>query len=690
MKKKYIYLVFAILVSGISSCDDFLDEAPKSNMAPEVYFENESQLLAYTDDLYPKILPGSATNSYGFYAQDAGTDNQIEKNAPNHFDEGMWKVPANDDSNNPNWSFEKIYRLNYFLVNVMPKFGNDLSGTANTIVGNLANIKHYIGEIYFLRAFEYFNRYQKFGDFPIIREPLNENPQVLTDASKRMPRNEVARFILSDLDNAINLMSDKNMATTRINKDAALLLKSRVALYEGTWLKYFKGTAFVPNGKDWGGKNKDYNANYQYPNGDIDAEIQFFLNEAMVASKEVADKYVSQLTQNTGVLQQDADESSNPYYNMFASDDLSGIPEVLLWREYVQDLIGNDVALAANQGNWNVGLTRGYVQNFLAKDGMPVYIYGTYADGDGVHYKGDKTIADVRYNRDPRLSIFLKEPGQKNILTESVKGLDLFYEEPYPDVITGSDQRGYSTGYALRKGGAFDTKYCIQNKGCVGIVIFRAAEALINYVEASYEKAFPDGGGNLDWDSDAMRYWDALRQRAGITGTINATVGATQMELEKENDWAAYSAGTLVDPILYNIRRERRCEFLSEGLRYMDLCRWRAMDQLKTKAYIPEGIHLWNTPMQDWYKDDNGVTTLIYGTGNANVSSPAETEYLRPYQRLATQRCYNGFVWHDAHYLYPIPVKQFLLTAPDGATIENSPIYQNPYWSTAADSPAER
>lgn len=112
-----------------------------------------------------------------------------------------------------------------------------------------------------------------------------------------MPRNEVARFILSDLDNAINLMSDKNMATTRINKDAALLLKSRVALYEGTWLKYFKGTAFVPNGKDWGGKNKDYNANYQYPNGDIDAEIQFFLNEAMVASKEVADKYVSQLTQ---------------------------------------------------------------------------------------------------------------------------------------------------------------------------------------------------------------------------------------------------------------------------------------------------------------------------------------------------------------------------------------------------------
>ncbi len=35
------------------------------------------------------------------------------------------------------------------------------------------------------------------------------------------------------------------MPTTRINADAAILLKSRVALFEGTWLKYFKNTAFL-------------------------------------------------------------------------------------------------------------------------------------------------------------------------------------------------------------------------------------------------------------------------------------------------------------------------------------------------------------------------------------------------------------------------------------------------------------
>jgi hypothetical protein len=43
-----------------------------------------------------------------------------------------------------------------------------------------------------------------------------------------------------------------------------------------------------------------------------------------------------------------------------------------------------------------------------------------------------------------------------------------------------------------------------------------------------------------------------------------------------------------------------------------------------------------------------------------------------------------------AHYLEPIMVKQFQLTAPDGQTVTDSLIYQNPYWKTEADTPAEQ
>ena len=228
--------------------------------------------------------------------------------------------------------------------------------------------------------------------------------EATTEASKRSPRNEVARFILSDPDKAATLMDGIDFATTRINRDLALLLKSRVALYEGTFLKYFKGTAFVPNGEGWPGKSKEYNANYEYPSGNIDNEIIFFLDEAMAASKEVAEKYKGQLTANTGMLQQAADDPENPYYNMFCDEDLSSYPEVLLWRQYTMNK-GNDIALAANMGNWGVGITRSFVQNFLMADGTPVYTHGTYADGDG-YYMGDQTIADVRTNRDSRLSLF--------------------------------------------------------------------------------------------------------------------------------------------------------------------------------------------------------------------------------------------------------------------------------------------
>ena len=680
MKTKHIFLsmLFASFGTFVVSCDDYLDLTPEANISPEVYFTNASQILAYTDNLYG-ILPSHGTgNTYGIYGSDATTDNQIEATAPNRFTSDFWKVPNTESDN---WNFDNIYKINFVLANVLPKFGDeaadgsDLSGTANTIGGDINEIKHYIGELFFLRASEYFKRYQLFGDYPIITQPLTDNKEVLTEASKRFPRNEVARFILNDLDKAITLLSAKSMATTRINTDAAILLKSRVALYEGTWLKYFKDTPFVPNGEGWPGKEKDYNANYQYPSGSIDAEIDYFLDIAMTTSKDIAERYKNRLTENTGLLQQAVDEPANPYYDMFAQEDLSNVPEVLLWRKYAYNLVMHNVNVCASWGNNGVGVTRSFVNNFLMADGTPVYTHGSYANGDG-YYMGDKTIHDVRQNRDSRLMIFLKEPGQHNILIENIIGETAQVEEPYPWITLTDGARRYVTGYALRKGGAFDQKFYSNSHGYTASVGYRATEALLNYMEASYER-----NGTLD--GTASEYWRIIRRRACVDEDFQKTITMTDMSKEAENDWGAYSGGNLIDATLYNIRRERRCEFIGDGLRYMDLCRWRAMDQLINHPYIPEGMHLWNTPMQSWYTD------LLYdGSDASNVSSPELSEYLRPYQKNSKQTCYDGFTWRMAHYLQPIMVKQFMITSPDNKTVEDSPIYQNPYWPIEADMPA--
>ena len=108
-----------------------------------------------------------------------------------------------------------------------------------------------------MRAYQYFNKLVSLGDFPIVTEVLPDETEVLKEESKRQPRNKVARFIIEDLDRAIELMSlTTDNGKNRLTKNVALLFKSRVALFEATWLKYHKGTDRVPGGPGWPGKRK--------------------------------------------------------------------------------------------------------------------------------------------------------------------------------------------------------------------------------------------------------------------------------------------------------------------------------------------------------------------------------------------------------------------------------------------------
>lgn len=127
---------------------------------------------------------------------------------------------------------------------------------AGTINGNTDHIRHYIGEMYFIRAYNYYSKLVALGDFPIITEVLPDDHETLTANSLRRPRNEVARFILQDLDKSIELMGESSPnGKNRLTRKAGLLFKSRVALFEGTWLKYHRNTDRVPGGPVARGRN---------------------------------------------------------------------------------------------------------------------------------------------------------------------------------------------------------------------------------------------------------------------------------------------------------------------------------------------------------------------------------------------------------------------------------------------------
>lgn len=665
--RKYIYILSLGLVScALISCNDDLDMSPESSITPENYLWEESQLAAYTVDRYGSL---SVDTEKGLFARDVATDIQAGRDVPGEFVPSEYKVALKDGD----WGFGEIYNINYFLNTVLPRY------KAGQLTGNDDMIRHYIGEMYFFRAYQYFDKLKALGDFPILTTTLPDTKEALTEASKRRPRTEVARFIIADLDSAALMMKDvaPDKGKNRLSKPIAQLLKSRVALREGTWLKYFKGTAFVPNGEGWPGASKDYNQGYQFQAGSIDAEIQWLLDQAIDAADAVASSIG--LTENSGILPQNASES-NPFVEMYGDIDLSGYDEVMLWKAFDKGLgVTHNVTVNASTSNVAIGVTRGMVNSFLMQNGLPYYATGS-------EYAGDESIGQVRTRRDQRATLFLKEPNQVNMWINLDQGSHGGIQEPFlPNITHGSAQFRYNTGYTSRKGVNPDKALCDNWGGYNGIIVFRSAEAYLNYIEAYYERH-----GNLN--DKAMTYWKALRRRAGVSEDIQKTIDATDMSIEAQFNWSAYSAGSLVDKTLYNIRRERVCEFMGEGYRKDDLKRWRAMDQLITKPFHIEGFKIWGDYYPARYAEaakTDATYDLIYGLENekANVSSPELSKYLRPYQIVKTL-AYDGYTWFKAHYLNPIAIQHFRITSDGTDGYTDSPIYQNPYWPLVADSPA--
>ena len=55
MKLKYLMCI--CIVCFFTSCDDFLDREPLSQITPDVYLNEESQLAAYAIYLYAGVIP---------------------------------------------------------------------------------------------------------------------------------------------------------------------------------------------------------------------------------------------------------------------------------------------------------------------------------------------------------------------------------------------------------------------------------------------------------------------------------------------------------------------------------------------------------------------------------------------------------------------------------------------------------
>ena len=96
----------------------------------------------------------------------------------------------------------------------------------------------YEGIAYFFRAYFYFQKVMRFGDVPYYDKVLESTDTEFLNKA-RDDRGFVMDKVMEDFDKAIEMIpATKDAYSARVTKWVALAMKSRAALFEGTWRKY--------------------------------------------------------------------------------------------------------------------------------------------------------------------------------------------------------------------------------------------------------------------------------------------------------------------------------------------------------------------------------------------------------------------------------------------------------------------
>lgn len=237
MKKKILY-IFGLSLSIITGCSDkFLEEVKNYNQYDESIFTNDVQTGWYIDRLYnyyfvnyrnPQLsIVGSYTDTRSRMTEEIGgtVGDLINSTKTLQFateaDAYYGTSVTGSNQNNP---YTRIRFANFLLEKI--------DGVGRALPESFRKTSK--GQMFFLRALQYYDLVRVYGGVPIITTVQNAS---FTDESIREPRaksSEVFAQIIKDLDSAaVNLPMIWEGSTTnygRLNAAGALAMKSRVLL----------------------------------------------------------------------------------------------------------------------------------------------------------------------------------------------------------------------------------------------------------------------------------------------------------------------------------------------------------------------------------------------------------------------------------------------------------------------------
>lgn len=404
-----------------------------------------------------------------------------------------------------------------------------------------------------------------------------------------------------------------NDGAQQINRDVVLGFMSRELLYFGTFLKYH---------------NIDQNLS------------KTLLEKSKWASEQLmGGKY----------------SIEDDYRRLFTSEDLSTNKEMIFYRQYVEAK-ATHCLLSYNNAEPQTGTNLKVVNTYLAADGLPIKqspVYD-YASDNGLRYYPEQYAG-----RDPRMAATLVDTLRINTLHDAYS----------------------TTGFVCWKflsyeANRVDLQY-VGSTCTTDAPIIRFGEILLNYAEAAHELGLFNQAA-ADASINKLRNRNIKKNNKGeflpklppmtISGANVLADGVVINDPDRD---------PTVDPILWEIRRERAVELLFEGFRKNDLKRWKKYEYLKTvegatpttqgigayidlSEYTPAELTKLKNSVHFYYPNPADETKgFIYNLYDAN-------------QR---RDWVPGNSYYERQYLNCVPLDQITIYKDKGFTLT-----QNPGW----------
>jgi hypothetical protein len=245
---------------------------------------------------------------------------------------------------------------------------------------------------------------------------------------------------------------------------------------------------------------------------------------------------------------------TSTFRDLFGSDNLASNKEVLMYRQY--DAAVNITHAIASYSNTTETQPQAanldLIKAFIARDGKP-YQSSSVPNVD----KFDITTLQV--TRDSRFEATFWDVPLASSAT-------LLYSDKFID----------RTGPTSNTSGSYPPQYG-SSTNTNDAPVMRLAEVVLNWVEAKTELAtmagVPVTQADLDVSINAIRNrpLDAAATAKGVLKTAPLLIAAIPNDPDRDGD---------VPPLLWEIRRERRMEFVYEHTRLLDIKRWNKIDYM--------------------------------------------------------------------------------------------------------------